>query len=332
MKRLGISQSMARQVFLLALFLAAACAAPRVAGVSAQDGSSAAREIKIESRWGGLGSLEQTEVLIRRKNEKYYRGRKSVDSHLVEELVSALKHPSIPAPDFANLGITPQWIKESAVPAAMKARGSFSDGAQNQQDLYVKSINDEALMRKVVDGMFQFVRTDDYPSVKVEVTLEDGSVLTAATHTWYEFMLPWKVSTNEQATYNANISRAVAALMPKKATNRDRLAGEEFDTSLSEAVMRYIETDWKLLDAENKLGSALDEIRREYEIESAEINPYHNVEYGLEWKPKQPHETNLHAILHPKNAPAEYVVALTLRVTNNKAEGVEQFFEVFAEI
>ncbi len=323
--RIGNSRLMARLVFLLALLVVAASGVSHVAGVSAEDGSSVAREIKIESRWGGLGPFQQTEVFIQRKNGKYYRGRKSVDSRLVEDLVSALKQPILGAPDFADLGITPEWIKGNAVRAAIKARGNFADEAQNQQDLYVRSMNDDVLMRKVVADMFQFVRTDDYPSVKVEITLEDGSVLTAASHTWYDFMLPWKVSPNEQATYNANIPRAIAALMPKKATNRERLAGEGFDADLAEAVLRYIEKDWKLLDAENKLGSALDEIRQAYEIESAEINPYHDVEYGVEWKPKQPSETNLHATLHRKDAPSNYVVALTLQVTNDKAEGVEQF-------
>jgi hypothetical protein len=315
----------AKVAFLSALFVVAAFLVSDGSAVLAEDGSSVAREIKIESDWGGLGPSQHTEVIVRRKNGKYYRGHKSVDPRLVEELVSALKQPAVKEPDFVNLGVTPQWRKENAVRAAVKARENFVDGAQNQQDLYVKSFNDDALMGKVLTGMFRTIRTDDYPSVKVEVTLEDGSVLTAMSHSWDDFMLPWGVSGNEGGTFNADISRAVAALMPKKATNRERLAGEGFDADLAEAVLRYIEKDWKLLDAENKLGSALEEIRREYDIESAEINPYHHPEYGVEWDSKRPHETNLHAVLHRKNAPPDYVVALTLRVTNNRAEGVEQF-------
>src|ERR1700685_3990565 len=157
--RIGNSRLMARLVFLLALLVVAASGVSHVAGVSGEDGSSVARAIKIGTRWGGLRRFQQTEVFIQRKNGKYYRGRKSVDSRLVEDLVSALKQPILGAPDFADLGITPEWIKGNAVRAEIKARGHFADGAQNQQDLYVRSMNDDVLMRNVVADMFQFVRT-----------------------------------------------------------------------------------------------------------------------------------------------------------------------------
>jgi hypothetical protein len=287
--------------------------------------SSVASEIKISSYWGGLGAPQKTEITIHRKNGKYYLDHKSVESSLIEELVSALNEPVINGPDFPNLGITPQWLKENAVPAATKGAANFVDAAQNQKDLYVNSFNDPELLHKVVPGMFQFVRTDDYPSTDIALKFEDGSVLTAESHSWYEFMLPWKLSRNGETTYNADISRAVAALMPNKATNRERLAGKGLDVALAESVMGYIENNWKLLDAENKLGDTLNDLRREYTIGSAEINPYHHPEYGIEWSTKQPHETNLHAILHNAGVPSNYVVALVLRITNNKAEGVEQF-------
>jgi hypothetical protein len=138
-------------------------------------------------------------------------------------------------------------------------------------------------------------------------------------------MLPWKLSRNGETSYNADISRAIAALMPKKTVNRERLAGQEFAANLAESMMRYIESDWKLLGAEDRLGDALAGIRAEYAVERAEVNPYHHPEYGIEWKAKQPHETNLHATLHKSGTPPNYVVALVLRVNDNKTEGLDRF-------
>jgi hypothetical protein len=285
----------------------------------------AAREVTIKSNWGGLGTPQETEITLHKKDGKYYIGRKLVDSDKVEALVSAINGPAIAAPDFANLGLTPQWLKDNATSAAVKSAGNFVDATQNQKDLFIKSFNDPEVLHKVVPGMFHFVRTDDYPSAKVLVTFDDGSSVSAESHAWYEFMLPWKLSRGGETTYNADISRAVAALMPKKATNRERLAGQRFDAALAESVMRYIEDDWKLLDTESKLGGALTEIRAEYAVETAEVNPYHHPEYGIEWNTNQAHETNLHAILHKTDASSNYVVALVLRVSNSRAEGVEKF-------
>jgi hypothetical protein len=293
--------------------------------VLAGDNPKVVKEVAIKSYWGGLGTPQKTELVILNEKGKYYLGHKSVDSNLVEALVSALNEPAIQEPNLANLGITPQWLKENAVSAALKNAASFSDAAQNQKELFIKSFSNSDVMNKIVPGMFRFVRTDDYPSAGVVVTFDDGSSLSADSRAWYEFMLPWKLSRNGETTYNGDISRALAALMPKKATNRERLAGQGFDAALAEMVMRYIEDDWKLLDTENKIGGVLTSIRTEFAVESAEINPYHHPEYGLKWSGKQPHETNLHAILHRADAPSNYVVGLVLQLTNNKVEGVEEF-------
>ncbi len=141
----------------------------------------------------------------------------------------------------------------------------------------------------------------------------------------YEFMLPWKLTRHEETTYNANISRAVAALMPEKTTNRERLAGAGFNDALADAVMRYVENDWKLLDAENRAGGALADIRGAYAIVAAEINQYHHPEYGVEWSAKQRRETNLHASLRKAAFPPNFVDALVLPYQNDRIEGVDNF-------
>ena len=79
-------------------------------------------------------------------------------------------HPNddgLSAKHFANLGLTPQWLKDNATSAAVKSAANFVDAAQNQKDLFIKSFNDPEVLHKVVPGMFHFARTDDYPSAKL---------------------------------------------------------------------------------------------------------------------------------------------------------------------
>jgi hypothetical protein len=72
---------------------------------------------------------------------------------------------------------------------------------------------------------------------------------------------------------NANISRALAQLMPLSAINRSRIGGESLPNDLAEAVVHCVKCEWKLLDVENKASSTLALLRTRYVIETAEINP-----------------------------------------------------------
>ena len=72
---------------------------------------------------------------------------------------------------------------------------------------------------------------------------------------------------------NANISRALAQLMPLSAINRSRTGGESLPNERAEAVMLCVKGEWKLLDVENNASSTLALLRTQYVIETAEINP-----------------------------------------------------------
>jgi len=70
--------------------------------------------------------------------------------------------------------------------------------------------------------------------------------------------------------------------------------------------MRHIEDDWNLLDVENRASPAIGRLRNKYTVVTAEINPYHQVEYGKEWKRHRRHESNLHATVRTPDFPANY--------------------------
>ena len=295
----------------------------------AQQSRIAIVKVTIESKWGGLGTPSQTEEVISPDRDGYRGKHDRIDARTVESLLAALREPTIAAPEPLNLGINQAWLDANAIPAVEKYAGNFDGAAPNQKALYQTSFTDESLIRRVVPNLFNFSRTDDYASAKVEVTFEDGSTVSALSTSQYLFMLPWKVKrgSEEIITYNADVSRAVAALMPRKATNRSRIAGDTLDVNLAEVVMRHIEKDWKLLNVENRVGGTLTTLREKYTVESADINPYHGVAYGVAWKGNQPHEENLHVVLRQASFPLGFSESAIFLYRDGKVSGTDDFLQ-----
>jgi hypothetical protein len=299
-----------------------------VAPLSVLAQTKEAERIKIVSNWGGLGESEHGELTIKRKSGGYFRDGRKVEDGLIRDLIAAVNEPVVLKPESSNLGITQQWLEANAEEGAKEyAEWYFSAAAPNQRDLYFSSLRDRAFVEKVIQSLFSFVRSDDYPHVEVTIMGAGGAQVTVASASQYLFMLPWKVTKDGRTaeTYNAHISRAVAGLLPEKFANRGRIAGEGLRRDLAEAVMRWIEDDWNLLETENKAGEYLAPLRSRFTVETAEINGNHNVEYGKEWVNGNPAETNLHATLRRNDFPNNFFIGAVLPYKNNRVENVDLF-------
>jgi hypothetical protein len=283
--------------------------------------------IDIDASWGGLGMPGNAQLTIRESGGRYLLGGRVISSVAVDHLLRALQQPSILQPDLENLGLTLDWLDSNATDGPPTNQGPFTSVAPNLRALYRRSFTDLSVITRVVPSLFKYVKTDDYPSARVVVTLQNGSRIRAASDSYYVFMLPWKVNVDGPGTtsFNADISRSVAALMPEGTTNRERLMGHDLLTEIQNAVMRHIEGDWNLLDAENRAGPAMVRLREQYDVVAAEVSPYHNVEYGKEWKGGRAHEENLHATLRKPNFPANFTDAVVLLHHRGQTEGVEAF-------
>jgi hypothetical protein len=296
-------------------------------GFSAE-ASRSVRQILVRSHWVGLSRPADTELVIRSDKGGYLLGRRRVDKALVDALVEALQEPEVPRPDLLNLGITKEWLVAHEDPSVESALPfAFEKAASDQKALFHSAFTDPALVAKALPSLFGFVRTDDYPSVEVTVSFDDGSTLSASSHSQYLFMLPWNVARNggTVVTYNANVSRALAALMPDKAVNRSRISGDGLNTDLAQAVARLIEEDWKMLGVENRAGGTLAKLRTQYVVESADINAYHNVYYGKKWSDGSPHETNLHVTLTKQRFSKSFSDEAILLYDNGKVSGADEF-------
>ena len=287
------------------------------------------KQVVISSGWGGLGASQKSELTVRNENGIFKQGHRQIELAAIEALVSALEAAPVEKPDLTNLGVTQSWLAENedSSVADVSLHMNFAEGAPNQEDLYRHKFEDASFIAKVLPSLFTYIKCDDYPGASVEVHLEDGTKLTARSHSYYLMMLPWEVTSPKGTwrTFNADISRAMAAIMPKKAANRERLAGSELGSQLAEAVMREIEDQWNLLDVENKAGDAISLLRTKYSVGTAEINSYHHPEYGKGWSNGEPRETNLHVSLRKETFPANVSVSLVLPVVDGKVQHVTDF-------
>jgi hypothetical protein len=285
------------------------------------------RLIEIHSGWGGLGTSQNADVLIRSRGGAFFRDGKRVDAAQVQALVAALEAPRITKPDTENLGVTSAWLKEHVTSQHPRARTQALQTTANQQELFTTSFTNPDLIAKVLPELFEFSRTDDYPFSEVEVTFENGSKIRASSHSYYVYMLPWTFDGKDDESYNADISRTVSALLPPKTVNKSRLEGDDFLKELVDAVMSSIETEWNLLGSEDRAGDALRALRSAYVVERSDINPYHNVDYGIPWSTKGPYETNLHVTLRKASFPPNVSEELILLYDHDKVQGVEEFLK-----
>lgn len=293
------------------------------------------KQITIHSGWGGLmlpGSTPpRANVVITRGPGGYLNARAPVDPKLVRDLVNALEEPQMTKPDAANLGLGQEWLETQVGKQRPRAFSQATATTPGQQALFNKSFTDPSLIAKAVPLMWNYTSFDDYPGASVEVEFADGSKLRAGTNSYYVFMLPWKVEGQAGETYNADISRAVSALLPAKAVNKERLAGDALPEKLTQAVMELIEKEWDLKGGEDMAGSALRKLRSRYEVLDVEIDPYHHPEYGTATYKGEQEESNLHASLRKATFPPNVEDAVVLEDVKGNVKGVDQFLETMSK-
>jgi hypothetical protein len=294
------------------------------------------KRIEVQSQWGGLGKPESTELLIRHEDGTYRVGGKEIDSAAVQTLIKALHQPAIPKPSPNNLGLTQEWLETQASEIVLDAKNKEAEDSTyweigaatpEQQALFKNSYTNPAFVSKVLPSLFYCCHTDDYPSVKIVLVFADDSKEETSSHSQSVFMLPWNVIRDGRPaeTFDRNISMALAQLLPESATNRERLKGDYLGLALAEVVMTSIEQEWKLIRAEGKCGDALAQIRKQYVLLGADVNPNHDVTFGVYSERRGGVEGNLHALVRKPSFPPSFSDNAILLYSGGKVHGVEEF-------
>lgn len=243
------------------------------------------------------------------------------DSNLVQGLVEALGAPRLTRPARDNLGLTSDWLKANARRVLSERDSAFSDEAENLQQLQIGAFSDIAAIDRLLPWIFDSFHTDDYPGVRVRITFADGGKVSAESRGQGPYLLPWTLTPGGK-TYDARIARAVAALLPAGAVNRERMNGESLPGQLADAVKDSLEEKLVRLDAENRAGAALEELRTQFRVERPEVSSYHGPAHGKQWDQQGEHETNLHVRLHRAGLPQNLATRAVLLHSDGKTEGV----------
>jgi hypothetical protein len=203
-------------------------------------------------------------------------------------------------------------------------------GSPEQKAIFYRSYTDPQFMGKILPEIFRCCHTDDYPHVKVTLVYADGNRTILSSGSQSEFMLPWKIEgvAGSLETYNKNISVAVAAMLPEKATNRERISGNGLGLSLAWVVMDALNDNWNLSNVQAHAGDALQRIGNVYKILSADINPNHDVTFGVYVDyAKEEGEENLHLDLKRADFPQGFFVTAILLYQDRKVFGVDDFLQ-----
>jgi hypothetical protein len=294
------------------------------------------QQISIKSRWSGLGKPSTTELLIQNDRGTYRLDGAEVAATTVNIFLASVREPVIPKPSLVNLGLTKPWLESNAIAIIRDARAKEGEdstywkiggGTPEQKSLFRRSYTDPAFVGRVLPELFCCRHTDDYPGVTVTITFTDGSTTVVSSVSQSEFMLPWKLQRNSTTseTFNSDISTALLNLMPKGATNRERISGDGFSIHLAEAVMSDIEEQWKLLGAEDKDSNALSRIRSTYTVVTADVNSNHDVTFGVYSQKNGGEEENLHVLVRKPTFPKGFSENVILLYRNGRTNGVDGF-------
>lgn len=235
------------------------------------------KRVVINSSSGGLGSGLSTRVVIKRKGDKFLtravfysitigqpNGLKTrvvqkheggellskdrpVSAAQVQSLVDAFSAAPMTRPDLKNLGITQEWL---AAKVESQQPRNIPQGQMtvSQKKLFQESFTNLNLVENLLFNLLMPERFDYSAFYKVEIFFDDGSKLSAESDSYGVFMLPWSMNGQRDAyNYNADISRAIAALLPAESPNKTTLQADELDNELAAVVMISIETEWNSL-------------------------------------------------------------------------------------
>jgi len=143
----------------------------------------------------------------------------------------------MPQAELPNLGITPQWLNENA---GSVLRGEMGcDFTKEQNALLLPRFTNLQEVQPLLPHLLEPGITDDYPSIVIEI-LKNGETVWqfGSSSQSHLFMLPWAVATPKESftSYNAEIGRRLARLLPEQFVNRDRLSGANLSRELGGLV------------------------------------------------------------------------------------------------
>ncbi|HET6552894.1 MAG TPA: hypothetical protein VFG49_05080, partial [Dyella sp.] len=266
--------------------LAAALVLCAMTPAHAQTTSTAAVvHVVIESFWGGLNpdAPFQTRLVIEQTADGYRWS--GTESKGMGDRKKEQVYPEVSLPASAVSRLKDAMTAAPRPRVDLQALQPAIANIQAQVDRAFAEASDEGVYSKLEPARLQALRdelrhpdvladvltqglsdrhTDDYPHVRIDMTLADGTTLTAGSDSQQYLMLPWRTGTGA-LTYAVDLPMAVAALLPAGATNRERLeetmGGAALETLLGMGLaprLEHLQVESQAPDALHALQAQLD--------------------------------------------------------------------------
>jgi hypothetical protein len=190
--------------------------------------------VEIKSHWQGLGDLDPKAIIavtIKCDETSCESNAGPVLRSAVDALINAFEREPVSRVTLHDLGITEESLRQLSRETRRKIEG----------DAYLRAYTPPGWLRAFenicsdTDRVAAFVEmyyrpgygwTDDYPSVHGEIVLPDRK-LSFTSSAQQAFMIPWTLQLpngEKRTTYDVSFSRALAAVLPPRAVNRDRIS------------------------------------------------------------------------------------------------------------
>jgi len=239
---------------------------------------------------------------IRRTAKGFSDGTRSTDQQLLRALVAAATAAAVPTIDALGARVDAAELRRAA--EAKGAQLPPKTGARFVERLCDPK-NRSRLLANLTNGEW------DSPSIEVDLTLRGGEHVLLRSGKQLPFMLPWQITrgSRRDRSFDPEISRAVAKLVPGRFVDNDRMAR----FNLVEELVHGAEIVWS------------SEIRTETEQEtySAQVEPLRRrFQVSNELHYSQPESWN--GVVRAANEP-QVQFDLTLSIREARVASVEPF-------
>jgi len=251
-----------------------------------QTPSPTAERVVIESGWDGLSykaPLHSRVIIVKDGASYRLTGGYSKSDDGKPQLEQAFPSQAIAAADVARLVAAmrapsqPYIDLRTLEPAIESAQGKIDKILLQTHvlpppadlDEKVRAWRDNLRNPRVLAGAvtkgFDAKHTDDSPQIDIRVTLGDGTTLSARSDSQEYMMLPW-TNTQGERTYSAEISRALNTLLPKEATNKERLEGSLDASDLDWILFTGLAPEMARFRAEEEAPDAVRKLEANFNV------------------------------------------------------------------
>jgi hypothetical protein len=210
-----------------------------------------------QSGWG----FKQQSLDIRHTDGGFTDGTRSIPEPLLRALVAAATAPPAARLDVARLHVDVTALRRAAekyaanLPPKVAAR-------------FVERVCDPKNLPDLGASLVQSGWTDDDPRVEVDITLRGGEHVLLRTTAQGPLMLPWQVVRDNRGddSYDPELARAVAALLPPKFLNGSRIGGEYVPDELVRIAEGHWHAEIERTSADEKYGAELARLRARFQV------------------------------------------------------------------